>query len=137
MLVAAFNNHPHVIMLPNAKDALQVKNVEGKKVSARKVLTQAGIGTIFSDIVRDNPTIQGKVSKLAFRYILSALGCMCRFTNYCKQMCGCTKCVGLHKLLCLLQAKHSVMYHQFAIDAQHCTQKAQVVEKAREWGTVA
>ena len=36
-----------------------------------KVLTQVGLGTIFSDIVRDNPEIKGKVGERAFRYIIS------------------------------------------------------------------
>ena len=81
LLVAAFNNHPRVIVLPNAKDTLQVKDVDGEKVSVRKVLTQVDLGTIFSDIIRDNLTIKGKVGKRAFCYIISALGCMCRFTN--------------------------------------------------------
>jgi hypothetical protein len=51
-------------------------------------------------------------------------------------MCGCTECVNLHTLHCLLQAKHSVMYCQFAIDMQHCTRAAQAAEKAREWAAV-
>ncbi len=41
-MVAAFNDHPQVIVLPNAKDTLQVKDVNGEKVSVRKVLTQVG-----------------------------------------------------------------------------------------------
>ena len=60
LLVAAFNNHPHVIVLPNAKDTLQVKDINGKKVLVHKVLTQVGLGTIFSDIIRDNLTIKCK-----------------------------------------------------------------------------
>ena len=104
MLVAAFNNHPHAIVLPNAKDTLQVKDVNGDKVSVRKVLTQVGLGAIFCNIIRDNPTIKGKASKCALRYIISALGCVCRFTDSYKQMYDCTECVGLHTLHCLLQA---------------------------------
>ena len=38
LLVVAFNIHPHVIMSPNAKDTLQVKDADGEKVSVRKVL---------------------------------------------------------------------------------------------------
>jgi hypothetical protein len=38
LLVTAFKNHPHVIVLPNAKDMLQVKDVDGEKVPVRKVL---------------------------------------------------------------------------------------------------
>jgi hypothetical protein len=37
-VVVAFNIHPHVIMSPNAKDTLQVKDADGEKVSVRKVL---------------------------------------------------------------------------------------------------
>jgi hypothetical protein len=33
LLVTAFNDHPHVIMSPNARDTLQVKNTDGKKVA--------------------------------------------------------------------------------------------------------
>jgi hypothetical protein len=126
LLVAAFNNHPHVIVLPNAKDTLQVKDPNGEKVSVPKVLTQVGLGTIFSDIVPNNPTIKGKVGEHAFRYIISSLGCVHRFTNSYKRMCGCTKCAGLHTLHCsLLQAKCGVMHRQFATDAQYCTRKVQ------------
>ena len=73
LLVTAFNNHPHVIVLPNAKDTVQVKDINGKKVLVRKVLMQVGLQTIFSDIVCKNPSIKGNVSKRAFRYIISAL----------------------------------------------------------------
>ena len=52
----------------------------------------------------------------AFGYIISALGCMHRLTNSYKQMCSCTKCVGLHTLHCLLQVKCGIMYRQFAIN---------------------
>ena len=38
LLVAAFNKHPHVIVLPNAKDTLQVKNANNDKVLACKVV---------------------------------------------------------------------------------------------------
>ena len=137
LLIAAFHDHPHVIVSPNAKDTLKVKDADGEKVSARKVLTQVGLGTIFSDIVRDNPTIKGKVAERAFRYIVSALGCVRRFTDSYKQMCGCTECVGLHTLHRSLQAKRGVMHRQFAIDAQYRTRKAQAAEKARGWGLVA
>ena len=41
-----------------------------------KVLAQVGLGTIFSDIVRDNRTIKGKVGERVFRYIVSSLGCV-------------------------------------------------------------
>ena len=96
LLVAAFN------MLPNAKDTLKVKDVDGENVSVCKVLTQVGLGTIFSDIVRDNSTIKGKVGKRAFCYIVSSLGCVHHFTNFYKRKCGCTECVGqlpLHRSL--------------------------------------
>jgi hypothetical protein len=60
LLVMEFNNHTHVIMSPNRTDMLQLKNADGKKVLVPKVLTQDGLGTIFSDIVNDNPTIKNK-----------------------------------------------------------------------------
>jgi hypothetical protein len=82
-------------------------------------------------------TIKGKVGKCAFHYIVSILGCMRRFTDSYKQMCSCTKYVGLHTFHCLLQAKHGVMHRQFATDAQHCTRKAQAKEKERRWGAIA
>ena len=102
LLVAAFNGHPHVIVSPNAKDTLQVKDADDNKVSVCKVLTQVGLGTIFSDIVRDNSTIKGKVGKRAFCYIVSSLGCVHPFTDFYKRKCGCTECVGqltLHRSL--------------------------------------
>ena len=136
-LVLAFNNHPHVIVLPNAKDTLQFKDADGEKVSVCKVLTQVGLGTIFFDIVRDNPTIKGTVGERVFRYIVSSLGCVCRFTNSYKRMCNCAECVGLHTLHRLLQAKRCVMHRQFAINVQCCTWKAQAAEKAKGWGIVA
>ena len=71
MLINAFNNHPHVIVSPNAKDTLLIKNEEEEKVPVRKILTQVGLGTIFSDIVRENPTIKHKVGKRAFQYIIN------------------------------------------------------------------
>jgi hypothetical protein len=101
------------------------------------VLTQVGLGTIFSDIIKDNPTIKNKVGEHAFHYIISRLGSICHFTNSYKQMCGCTMCVSLHTLHCLLLAKCGVMHRQFAIDAQHCTRAAQAVKMARGWAAVA
>ncbi len=68
LLVNAFNDHPHVIVLPNTKDTLQVKNANGEKVVVQKIITMVGMGTIFSDIVRDNPTIIKNVGERAFRY---------------------------------------------------------------------
>jgi hypothetical protein len=137
LLVTAFNDHPHVIVSPNARDTLQVKNADGKKVAVPKLLTQVGLGTIFSDIIKDNPTIKNKVGEHAFRYIISGLGSIRRFTNSYKQMCGCTKCVGLHTLHCLLLAKRGVMHHQFALAVQHCTCVAQAAKKASRWAAVA
>ncbi len=81
LLVTVFNDHPHVIVSPNARGTLQVKNADGKKVAVPKLLTQVGLGTIFSDIIKDNPTIKNKVGEHAFRYIISSLGSVCRFTN--------------------------------------------------------
>ena len=137
LLATAFNDHPHVIVSPNAKGMLQAKDANSEKVSVCMVLTQVGLGTIFSDIIHDNPTIKGKVGEHVFRYIVKSLGCVRRFTNSYKQMCGCTKCVSLYTPHCLLQAKHGVMHHQFAIDAQYCTWKAKAAEKARGWGVIA
>ena len=136
VVVGHINNHFHVIVSPNAKDTLQVKDAGCKTVSVCKVLSQVGLGMIFSDIICDNQTIKSKVREHAFRYIVSSLGCLCRFTDSYKQMCGCTKCVGLYILHPSLQAKCGVMHCQFAIDAQHCTRKAQATEKTRGWGVV-
>ena len=88
LLIAAFNNHLHVIVLPNARDTVQVKDAAGKKMSVCKVLTQVGLGTIFSDIVCNNPTIKGKVGEPAFHYIVKSLSCVRHFTDSYKQMCG-------------------------------------------------
>jgi hypothetical protein len=96
LLVVAFNDHPHVIVSPNTRDTLQLKNADGKKVVVPKLLTQVGIGTIFSNIIKDNPTIKNKVDERAFSYIISSLESVCCFTNSYKQMCGCTECVSLH-----------------------------------------
>jgi hypothetical protein len=137
MLVNAFNNHPHVVVSPNTKDTLQVKNADGEKVLVRKILTMVGLGTIFSDIVRDNPSIKQKVGERAFRYIVSGLGCVCRFTDSHKTMCGCTECIGLHTLYCSLQAKRGIMHCQIAIDAQRWTTKKHAEEMSRGWGCVA
>ncbi len=136
-LVEAFNAQPHVIVSPNARDTLQVKNVDGEKVAVPKLLMQVGLGTISSDIIKDNPTIKNKVGGRAFCYIISGLGSIRRFTNSYKQMCGCTECVGLHTLHCLLLAKCSVMHRQFAVDTQHHTREVQAAEKASRWGAVA
>jgi hypothetical protein len=136
-LVEAFNNHPHVIVSPNVRNALQVKNADGKKVAVPKLLTQVDLGTIFSNIMKDNPTIKNKVGERAFRYIISRLGSIHCFTNSYKQMCGCTECVGLHTLHPLLLAKCGVMHRQFAVDAQQCTRAAQATEKASRWAAVA
>jgi hypothetical protein len=110
-----------------------VKNTDGKKVAVPKLLAQVGLGTIFSDIIKDNPTIKNKVGEHAFRYIISNLGSVCRFTNSYKQMCGCWECVSLHTLHCSLLAKRGVMHCQFALDAQHCMRVAQAAKKASRW----
>ena len=91
-----------------------MKNADGKIILVRKILTMVGIGTIFSDIIRDNPTIKNKVDKRAFRYIISSLGCVRRFTDSHKMMCGCTICVGLQTLHRSLQAKRGVMHRMIA-----------------------
>jgi hypothetical protein len=133
----AFNDHPHIIVSPNARDTFQVKNADREKVAVPKLLMQVGLGTIFSNIIKDNPTIKSKVGERAFRYFISGLGSICRFTNSYKQICGCMECVGLHNLHCLLLVKHGVMHHQFAVDTQHPTCAAQAAKKASRWATVA
>jgi hypothetical protein len=60
---------------------------------------QDGLGTIFSNMVNDNPTVKNKVCERVFHYIISGLGSICHFTNSYKQMCGCRECVGLHPAL--------------------------------------
>jgi hypothetical protein len=137
LLVMAFNNHPHVIVSPNARDALQVKNTDGKKVAVPKLLLQVGLGSIFSHIIKDHPTIKNKVGEHAFCYIISGLGSVCCSTNSYKQMCSCMECVGLHTLHCLLLAKRGVMHRQFALAAQHCTRVAQAAKNASRWADVA
>ncbi len=67
LLVTAFNNHPHVIVSPNTRDTLQVKNADGEKVAVPKLLMHVGLGTIFSNIIKDNPTIKNKAGECAFR----------------------------------------------------------------------
>jgi hypothetical protein len=136
LLVDAFNDHPHVIVSPNSKDMLQHKNADGEIVLVQKVLTQVGLGSIFSDIVREHPTIKNQVGERAFRYIISGLGCVRCFTDSHKQMCGCTECVGLHSLHRSLQAKRGVMHHKFAINSQRRTSKARAKAMARGWGAV-
>ena len=136
LLVNEFNNHPQVIVSPNSKDRLQTKNAEGEKIFIQKVMTMVGIGTIFSDIVRENPTIKTTVGERAFRYIISGLSCVRRFTNSYKTMCGCTECIGLQSLHRSLQAKRGNMHHKFSLDAQQRTTRARAEEMARGWGTV-
>ena len=136
LLVDAFNNHPHVIVSPNSKDTLQHKTEDGKIVLVRKVLTQVGLGLIFSDIVHEHPTIKNRVRERAFRYIISGLGCVRRFPVSHKQMCGCTECVGLQSLFRLLQAKRGIMHRKFAINSQRRTTKARAEEMERGWEAV-
>jgi hypothetical protein len=137
LLANEFNNHPQVIVSPNSKDRLQTKNAEGEKIFIQKVMTMVGIGTIFSDIVRDNPTIKTTVGERAFRYIISGLDCVRRFTNSYKTiMCGCTECIGLQSLHRSLQAKRGNMHRKFSLDAQRRTTRARAEEMARGWGTV-
>jgi hypothetical protein len=58
LLVMAFNNHPHITVSPSARDMLQLKNANGKKMAVPKLLTQVGLGTIFSNTIKDNRTIK-------------------------------------------------------------------------------
>jgi hypothetical protein len=76
LLIGEFYDHPHVIVSPAAKDTVHVKNADGVIVPIQKVMSMVGLSTIFSDIVQENPTIKNKVSKHAFRYIITALGCV-------------------------------------------------------------
>jgi hypothetical protein len=76
LLIVEFNDHPHIILSPNAKDMLLIKNTDGEKIPVWKILTQAGLGTISLNIVCDNSTIKQKVGKHSFRYIISTLGCV-------------------------------------------------------------
>jgi hypothetical protein len=137
LLVVVFNNHPHVILSLNARDTLQLKNTDCEKVAVPKLLMQVGLGTIFSDIIKDNPTIKNKVGEHAFCYIISSIGSVRHFTNSYKQMCSCRECVGLHTLHHLLIRKCGVMHRQFAVDMQHCTRVAQATKKASGWAAVA
>jgi hypothetical protein len=136
LLVNAFHDHPHVIVLPNTKDTLQVKNADGEKVMVQKIMTMVGMGTIFSDIVRDNPTIKKTVEERAFHYIVSRLGCVRQFINSYKTMCGCTECVGLQTLHRLLQAKRGIMHRKISINLQCRTTKVNAEVMARGWGNV-
>jgi hypothetical protein len=104
LLIEAFHNHPHVIVSPNTKDTIKVKNSDGEKIGVRKILTMVGLGTIFSDIVQDYPTIKKKVEERAFRYIISTLGCVRQFTDSYRTMCGCSLFVGLQTMHHSLQA---------------------------------
>jgi hypothetical protein len=137
LLIVAFNDHPHVIVAPNAKDTFQVKNADGEKIAVRRILMQVELGTIFLDIVRDNPTIKQKVGECTFRYIVSTLRCVRQFTDSYEAMCGCTECVSLQTLHCLLQAKHGIMHHKIAIDQQCQSMKMHAEEMAWGWGNVA
>ncbi len=111
-------------------------NADGKKTLVREKLTMVGLGTIFLDIIQDNPIIKNKVDKRAFCYIVSRLRCVRQFTDSHKRMCRCSKCIGLHTLHCLLQATHGIMHCQIAIDAHHCTTKVWAEEMAKGWGNV-
>jgi hypothetical protein len=114
--------------------AKQVKNTNGETIMARKILTMVGLGTIFSDIVRDHPTIKNKVGERAFRYIVSSLGSVRRFTDSHKMMYGCTLCISLQTLHRSLQAKRGVMHCKISIDLQRRTTKVNAKVIARGWG---
>jgi hypothetical protein len=38
LLVVAFNDHPHVVVSPIAKDTVQLRNADGEKVAVHKIL---------------------------------------------------------------------------------------------------
>ncbi len=136
LLIVTFNDHPHVVVSPNSKDKLQLINAEGEKVAVCKILTMVGLGMIFSDIIKENPTIKNRVGEWAFCYLVSGLGCICCFTDSHKTMCGCTECVGLQTMHRSLQVKRGVMHCQIAINLGHCMRKARAEEMARGWGDV-
>ena len=129
LLLAAFYDHPHAIISPNSKDTIMVRNKQ-----VRKIMLMVGLSTIFSDIVHANPIIKSRVGERAFRYIISALRCVRRFTNSHKTMCGCTLCVGLQMMHRSLQAKQGVIKCRIAIDMQSRTRKARAEEMSRGWG---
>jgi hypothetical protein len=116
---------------------LQTQGTCSKIVAVHKLLMQVGFRIIFSDIINENPSIKNKVSEHAFRYIISRLGSVYHLTNSYKQKCGCTECVGLHTLHCLLLAKRGVIHRQFAVHAQNCTRAVQAAERASGWAAVA
>jgi hypothetical protein len=105
-------------------------------VQVRKILTMVGLGTIFSDIMHDNPTIKTLVGERAFPYIISSLSCVRRFTNSQKTMCGCTPCTELATMHRSLQAKRGLMHRQISIDLGRRTTKVRAAEMARGWGEV-
>jgi hypothetical protein len=137
LLVAAFNEHPHVIVSTNGRYTLHLKNADGEMVAIPNFLTQVSLGTIFLNIIKDNPTLKNKVGERAFHYITSGLGSFCRFTSSYKQMCSCTECVALQTFPHSLLVIHCVMHRQFAVEAQHCTRAVQAAEKASRWAAVA
>jgi hypothetical protein len=55
MLLNAFNDHPNVVVSPNTKDTLLVKNADGETTAVRKILTMVGIGTIYSEHCTQSP----------------------------------------------------------------------------------
>ncbi len=87
LLIVAFHDHLHVIVSPNTKDTIKVKNSDGEKIGVRKILMMVGLGTIFSGLIHDNPTIKNKVGECTFRYIISTLGCVWHFTDSYKTTC--------------------------------------------------
>jgi hypothetical protein len=58
LLIVAFNDFPHVMVLPNTKDKLQLPNTSGEKITVCKILLMVGLGTIFLEIIYDDPTIK-------------------------------------------------------------------------------
>ena len=135
LLMTAFYDHPMVIVSPNAKDTLLVRDAAGEKQEVRKVLTQVGLGTIFSDIVRENPMLKGKVGERSFRYIVSSTGRVRRFKESHKQMCGCTECVGMHWMHRSLQAKRTQMLKRAEQQQQQQGRRARALQQARGLGS--
>ena len=106
-LLTAFYNYPHIIVSPNLKDTIMVRNKEGVKVPVRKIMLMVRLGTIFSDIVHANLTIRNKVSKCAFQDIISALSCVRCFNNLHKTFFAAVHCALACRqcpILCRLNA---------------------------------
>jgi hypothetical protein len=82
-----------------------LRNSEGDKMEVYTILTVVGLGTIFSDIAKENPTIKNRIGERVFQYIVSKLGCVCRFTDSQKTMCSCTGLCRQNMVSCIARLK--------------------------------